>query len=847
MNRIGKVVGGQVYIHVEVLDSLEAKKQSLVRLAESAAQVTANEQYNVVRVALDGTGVALLNYPTFFEEAFPALAGSWKYYPDTKDVRFRDYSRSLNPPILHRKELLISELHPRLREFKTLTQSAEQLGLFSDSTRIGFASYWHKSIRDLGYEIVGHTLRPTDRINPPQGDSHSGSAPKIERHRTALYRTALSAPMQLAIRHGLLTPDYSFFDYGCGRGADVQGLTELGYAALGWDPHYRPEQELVPSDVVNLGFVINVIEDYDERVAALQRAFLLSKKCLIVSAMLAGNAPRVAKSFRDGVVSSRGTFQKYYEQAELAHFIEAALDKDALALAPGVFAVFSSSLEEQRYLLGRYGGERRARGDAALFWRRDSVPRTVSSARPVAYNLSEDDLSALSRLWAIARDLGRMPEEDEVEDPEDLRARFKSFSAAVRLAIARNDAEEFDRQGRSRKNDILVLLALQFFSRRRRFRSFEERIQRDIKFHFGSLIGAEAAAKELLFSVGNTDLITEACVRASEAGLGWLEDGKSLQFHTSMVNRLPAILKVYLGCATTLFGDTSEMDIVKLHIQSGKVTLMKFDQFEGSPIPRMTERVKVRLREQDIDIFRYEGNFPPPLLFRKSRYINEEFPRYAEQFAFDEALEEHKFLDFEGYGPPETEFLAELSRARWQIEGFSLRRSSTAPSLDDRCGRWMTYRDLIECGDTWSRLKLDNSPKQISSFDALVDLTRFVLDPVIDYFGAIRLTYGFCSSELRRHIKAGVAPNLDQHASCETLRTGKNVCNRHGAAVDFLIQDENMREVAEWIRDNLPFDRLYYYGPHRPIHVSYGPDHKRELVTIREVKGRRVPRVESST
>ena len=168
MNRIGKVVGGQVYIHVEVLDSLEAKKQSLVRLAESAAQVTANEQYNVVRVALDGTGVALLNYPTFFEEAFPALAGSWKYYPDTKDVRFRDYSRSLNPPILHRKELLISELHPRLREFKTLTQSAEQLGLFSDSTRIGFASYWHKSIRDLGYEIVGHTLRPTDRINPPQ-------------------------------------------------------------------------------------------------------------------------------------------------------------------------------------------------------------------------------------------------------------------------------------------------------------------------------------------------------------------------------------------------------------------------------------------------------------------------------------------------------------------------------------------------------------------------------------------------------------------------------------------------------------------------------------------------------
>ena len=36
-----------------------------------------------------------------------------------------------------------------------------------------------------------------------------------------------------------------------------------------------------------------------------------------------------------------------------------------------------------------------------------------------------------------------------------------------------------------------------------------------------------------------------------------------------------------------------------------------------------------------------------------------------------------------------------------------------------------------------------------------------------------------------------------------------------------------MREVADWIIANLPFDRLYFYGADRPIHVSYGPQNSR--------------------
>ena len=77
---------------------------------------------------------------------------------------------------------------------------------------------------------------------------------------------------------------------------------------------------------------------------------------------------------------------------------------------------------------------------------------------------------------------------------------------------------------------------------------------------------------------------------------------------------------------------------------------MRYDDFEGSALPRMIERVKIKLREQDIDYFAYGEEYEPPFLYRKSRYVNEEFPNYPEQVAFEEALEGLVLLDFSGYG-----------------------------------------------------------------------------------------------------------------------------------------------------------------------------------------------------
>ncbi len=107
------------------------------------------------------------------------------------------------------------------------------------------------------------------------------------------------------------------------------------------------------------------------------------------------------------------------------------------------------------------------------------------------------------------------------------------------------------------------------------------------------------------------------------------------------------------------------------------------------------------------------------------------------------------------------------------------------------------------------------------------------MDPVIDYFGGINLTYGFSSPALSAKIDGRIAPKLDQHAGHECNRLGKPVCDRLGAAVDLSIDDENMLEVAQWIVSNTPFDRLYFYGADRPLHVSYSVSPAAQVTVMR--------------
>ncbi|MBN3492230.1 hypothetical protein [Vibrio neptunius] len=124
---------------------------------------------------------------------------------------------------------------------------------------------------------------------------------------------------------------------------------------------------------------------------------------------------------------------------------------------------------------------------------------------------------------------------------------------------------------------------------------------------------------------------------------------------------------------------------------------------------------------------------------------------------------------------------------------------------------------------------LCNTPNR-DSISQLRKLSKDILQPLQKQFGTINITYGFTNHLLLRFIlknSAGdMAPSIDQHASMELNSKGNRICKRDGAACDFYVDgyEQRMDEVAKYICTHLDFDRLYFYGKDRPIHISVGPD-----------------------
>lgn len=826
---IGKTILCWTYVHIDAASNWSSELRQLVATAEELAGVSRPAQYNVVKYSTAHHAISLLNYGDFFEEGFPKLREGWHVDLRSGRVVHRSYLESLNPPILHRKEELLPPAHPQVGAFRALTASAEAVGLFDDTSRIGFSRQWDQLIATRGYKVEGNVLLPLGNCEVAEAeagdaDHDPNGGVGVQRHLTALFRTGFSAPIQCLLRAGLLNSDRSLFDYGCGRGSDVRGLVEAGLTASGWDPHFAPDLPMVAADIVNLGFVINVVENYDERVEALQRAFNLAGRLLVVSVMLQTHGSDRWAAFRDGVLTSRSTFQKYYSPTELHAFISQHLHEDAIYVAPGVAFVFKDKDLEQLFVLGR-----------RRFPRSRPIRRTTSKGHRPA-NRDQETVEAhrtlLGLLWQQCLQLGRLPDPTEVSDLSSILSAFRSLNRALRLAEQQYGKAALEEASAARREDLLVSIALELFKRRKPYRVLEPSIQRDIKVLFGSYTKAQEAAKSLLLEMADPENIDRACRAAASNGLGWLLDSESLQLQSSLAIRLPALLRVFIGSAAVLYGDVSTADLVKVHIRSGKVTFIRGQDFEIAYLPRIVQRIKVDLRRQDFFCYQYHDLQQAPYVYLKSRYMNEETTGYAEQAAFDERLDGLNLFNFTEYGPNAKEFERTLAEHRWEVDQHGLRRSNLAPSLDERCGRYFRYRDLVECGDTQRRTRDSNQPRNPDSYSALLDLALNVLDPVIDYFGMIKLTYGFCSSSLAKNIPGQIAPRLDQHSAHEIGRSGKPICDRLGAAADFLVEDEDMLGVARWIAANIRYDRMYLYGAHRPIHVSYGPDQSRQVVVM---------------
>ncbi|MBL8267536.1 DNA phosphorothioation-associated putative methyltransferase, partial [Steroidobacter sp.] len=554
-----KKVARRTYFHVSLLDELPADLRAKIEAAEAVAGVRRIDEFNVVRLDSTEDRLSFLNYPEFFDAPFPALRESWLVDIGAWRTTYRTYKDSANPPILHRKELLVPADHPRRSEYLALTEAGESIGLFDDPTRIGFQQQWEQLVRERGYQVIGHQLVPIGNDDSTDGGPSADESPCVARHLTALVRYGFSAPIQTLARYGFLDGGYTVFDYGCGRGDDMRGLGANGIQVGGWDPHYAPDNPVSSAHIVNLGFVINVIEKFDERVEAVHRAWSLAEQVLVVSVMLANQNAVEGQRYQDGILTRRGTFQKYYTQTELKRFLEQVLEEEPIAVGPGIFYVFRDKDAEQRFLAERS----RSRRSILRMPSRPVVERPSREGRDRVEQKYQAFRGPLDRLWVQWLALGREPEKSEVADLLALTEGFGTLGKALRFIGSRNDKSAIEAARRARIADLEVYFALDQFQRRKPYKHLESGLQRDIKVFFGDYATAQQAARELLFRIASPEAVAAACQQAAAHGLGWLIEGESLQLHGRLVERLPPLLRVYVGCASVLYGDYRNADLIK--------------------------------------------------------------------------------------------------------------------------------------------------------------------------------------------------------------------------------------------------------------------------------------------
>jgi DNA phosphorothioation-associated putative methyltransferase len=635
-SRVGKQVGSALYVHHSAVAHLLPDH---ARLIATAAKHVPQSNWNVAKIDLaDDRAVSLLDYQEFAEYAFPALRQSHRVDLKAGVVSARRYEK--NPPILHRKELLLPPDAPRRDVYLALTQELEQRGLFVDMNRRGRHDSWEAALAKAGIEVRDHHVvaaaPQVDTLIDAQiaGGSFGDGIPPVARHRTAIGRNSLSAPVAALNAAGLLDDGVSVLDYGCGRGDDVRALRTAGIDAVGWDPHFVPDRSvLTPRHVVNLGFVLNVVEDPVERREVLRRAFDLSERCLAVSVMLVGKGDVSGqRPHGDGFLSSRGTFQRYYTQAELRNFLIETLEVTPVAAGPGIFFVFRDEELEQRVLSRRQMGM----GCGRLILSAVHRPSHLASGTTLR---KEALASVRSDLIALLSTMGRVPHADEM--PPDLRKRLAdarlSSKVAIADALAAIPSEEMASNIAHRADEVGRFYALSAFSGRTPYRRLSQELQRDIHAFFGSLSAAEGVGRRMLFDAGDAEALAADARAHAIAGVGHLSDSK-YQVHARDLPKLTPRLRTYIGIAQTLAGTLESTTIYRVHLASRKLTALCYPDFNASALPRLSERTKIDLRTGEVTVFNHQSDGRVSVLLEKSHYMDRWDEKYEVQKRFDASL-----------------------------------------------------------------------------------------------------------------------------------------------------------------------------------------------------------------
>ena len=472
----------------------------------------------------------------------------------------------------------------------------------------------------------------------------------VQRHRTAIRRYRMSRPVRRALAEGLITAGRTFFDYGCGYGEDVQLLEGQGIHTEGWAPHYRPNATLRPADVVNLGYVLNVIEDKEERAAVLRRAFELTNQVLVVSVRV-DESLGSAEEFGDGWLTNSCSFQKIYSQAEFRSYLESTLQVRPHIAGLGIAYLFKDRTAETAYL-GSLAFSRR------LECREDLVTRF------------SDDPVAKSYV-TLAQQLGRRPLADEFPELPRLVERFGTLSRIERLSSRVIDPGKLAGSQAERRDDILTYLSMFRLQGLKPppFGSLPLSVRADFKALWPNYRAAIAEGDKFLFQLGQPHIVKAACL-ASPIGKFLPEN---VYVHRSAEELMPALMRVLLFAARQIVGDVG-YNVIKVALDGRKISLLSYSNFDDTAHPELQSSVKVYLPTACYSIRDYSNFENPPILHRKEQLVAPSYPNYE---VFRQATEKEEQLGL--LSAPDIGYrqrwLEILSARKLVIEGHEIRSS----------------------------------------------------------------------------------------------------------------------------------------------------------------------------
>ena len=152
----GKHVGAFSYYHVSLVGEVPAADA----LFSSIWQDLIGDplDYNVLKLDRRSR-ISFLMYQEF-SAPFPVLDCAFACNVREGTVRKINYRYRSNPPILHRKELLLRKDDPLVPAAVRLTEQLDAHGAFTNASSIGTRNGWIARLESIGLGIVGGEVQP---------------------------------------------------------------------------------------------------------------------------------------------------------------------------------------------------------------------------------------------------------------------------------------------------------------------------------------------------------------------------------------------------------------------------------------------------------------------------------------------------------------------------------------------------------------------------------------------------------------------------------------------------------------------------------------------------------------